>query len=193
MAPSRTSSARSADKVRQPRFVVADDSSGDESGREAHQPSPPPPAIVIDGGASRKDEIRSSSNHVGFVEPPLQEKQPDHGAAAANAADMQDGGERQRADPEKSSPSDFSADSSYPPTGRQAFDRPEFDTEPPLEANAHAKKSRLPPLPEFLAWIPPHLNWKGWRPVIRSSLAAWLGLLLSKCTIVCSPHTRRLT
>ncbi|KAK4049887.1 hypothetical protein OIO90_005276 [Microbotryomycetes sp. JL221] len=34
------------------------------------------------------------------------------------------------------------------------------------------------PLPSWLAWIPPHLNWKGLRPVVRSSIAAWCGVLL---------------
>lgn len=33
-------------------------------------------------------------------------------------------------------------------------------------------------VPLFLAWIPPHLNFKGMRPVIRSSVAAWIGLIL---------------
>lgn len=37
---------------------------------------------------------------------------------------------------------------------------------------------RLPPVPAFLAWAPPHNNWKGWRPVIRATVAAWCGLLL---------------
>ncbi|KAK4050247.1 hypothetical protein OIV83_003568 [Microbotryomycetes sp. JL201] len=55
---------------------------------------------------------------------------------------------------------------------------------PPL---AHSSKTvaRKPfyagwfdPLPRWLAWIPPHLNWKGIRPVVRASIAAWCGLLL---------------
>ncbi|GJN90426.1 hypothetical protein Rhopal_003437-T1 [Rhodotorula paludigena] len=61
----------------------------------------------------------------------------------------------------------------------RGFDRPEFADEP--ETTPPAARRRLPPLPGFLAWIKPHMNWKGWRPVIRASIAAWCGLLLMLC------------
>ncbi|GAA5852458.1 hypothetical protein JCM9279_003454 [Rhodotorula babjevae] len=62
----------------------------------------------------------------------------------------------------------------------KGFDRPEF-AQPP-KTTPPALKRKLPPLPGFLAWVKPHLNWKGLRPVIRASVASWCGLLLMLCT-----------
>lgn len=68
----------------------------------------------------------------------------------------------------------------------KGFDRPEF-AQPP-ETTPPALKRKLPPLPGLLAWVKPHLNWKGFRPVIRASVASWCGLLLSAS--FSPPHPR---
>lgn len=59
---------------------------------------------------------------------------------------------------------------SFPPGSKESPSAP--------ESRMHALKRRLPPLPPQLAWVTPHLNWKGLRPVLRSSVAAWCGMLL---------------
>lgn len=75
----------------------------------------------------------------------------------------------------------------YPPPPSTPHSRsrepPTLPPEPTkATAPADAPSSRfakiLLPLPEPLQWIEPHLNWKGWRPVVRASVAAWCGLIL---------------
>ncbi|GAA5902566.1 uncharacterized protein JCM6883_007168 [Sporobolomyces salmoneus] len=51
--------------------------------------------------------------------------------------------------------------------------------------NTSSKKSwskklggHSPSIPESLAWVPSKLNWKGLRPVLRSTIASWCGLVL---------------
>lgn len=61
----------------------------------------------------------------------------------------------------------------YPPQSSPSFERPSSPPTPARKSWFHADS-----LPFFLAWIPPHATWKGMRPVIRASLAAWCGLLL---------------
>lgn len=56
---------------------------------------------------------------------------------------------------------------------------------PPLSSSVQLEEKATPPmakprrpLPHFLAWVPPKLNWRGIRPVVRSALSLWCGLLL---------------
>ncbi|GAA5991944.1 hypothetical protein JCM11641_001599 [Rhodosporidiobolus odoratus] len=78
----------------------------------------------------------------------------------------------------------------YPPSsprdGGKGFDADRFKEED--QDTPKTLKDRLPPLPSWMEWIPPHLNWKGLRPVIRASVAAWCGLLL----MLCGPSQRML-
>lgn len=176
-----SSSQLSADKLRRPRFRIADDSDDDEDDTGTNFPDesgpPPPLQSALNGHGSRDSE--GHERHVGFAAAPVfnDGRDPGPGQAASPLAekDKRDGG----ADLEKQSPPSSSSKDSYPPTGRKAFDGPEFATKSPPEPPS--KKSRLPPLPGFMAWIPPNMNWKGFRPVVRSSIAAWCGLLLSAC------------
>lgn len=96
---------------------------------------------------------------------------------------------------------EFEMDSNPKHPGITVEDEDEFNTgEEPTRVNTEEQESTFPPiivtpssssskkaikkpslasrLPFFLAWIPPHFNWKGARPVIRSTVAAWCGLVL---------------
>lgn len=178
MQATSPSSILSADKSRRPRFSLADDTDDDEDvqTRSRNETSPRhPPSIVISGEPSRRSESRD--RHVGFAAAPIINETPTPEDAAPALEREREGG----TDPEKKSPPS-SSENSYPPTGRHAFDKPEFATQPPGPPTAakEKKKSRLPALPRFMAWIPRNLNWKGLRPVVRASIAAWCGLLLSE-------------
>jgi hypothetical protein len=178
MQATSPSSILSADKSRRPRFSLADDTDDDEDVQtpSRNETSPRhPPSIVISGEASRRSESRD--RHVGFAAAPIINETPSPGDAAPSLEREREGG----TDPEKKSPPS-SSENSYPPTGRHAFDKPEFATQPPgpPPAQKEKKKGRLPALPGFMAWIPRNFNWKGFRPVVRSSIAAWCGLLLSE-------------
>lgn len=177
MQATSPSSILSADKSRRPRFSLADDTDDEEDvQRPSRNETSPrhPPSIVISGDAGRRSESRD--RHVGFAPAPVIDETPAPGDATPTLEREREGG----TDPEKKSPPS-SSENSYPPTGRHAFDKPEFATQPPGPPPAkNQKKSRMPALPGFMAWIPPNLNWKGFRPVVRSSIAAWCGLLLSE-------------
>ncbi|GAA5961874.1 hypothetical protein JCM8115_001452 [Rhodotorula mucilaginosa] len=186
MQATSPSSILSADKSRRPRFSLADDTDDDEDVQtpSRNETSPRhPPSIVISGEASRRSESRD--RHVGFAAAPIINETPSPGDAAPSLEREREGG----TDPEKKSPPS-SSENSYPPTGRHAFDKPEFATQPPgpPPAQKEKKKGRLPALPGFMAWIPRNFNWKGFRPVVRSSIAAWCGLLL----MLCGPSQRAL-
>ncbi|KAM0786302.1 hypothetical protein ACM66B_001780 [Microbotryomycetes sp. NB124-2] len=66
----------------------------------------------------------------------------------------------------------------YPPAASPPRERASNED---LSGLCHRKRfyaQWFDPLPAWLAWIPPRLNWKGFRPVVRASIAAWCGLLL---------------
>lgn len=143
--------------ARHPRFVLSDDHS--EASSDDDEPSTPyaPPAVVVSS-----PDAGTGTGSGGSA--PMREK---------TSSDTQVGGsahERGR--------SEGDGKETFPPRGEDAAAPPPTtdadDNKPP------AKKPRT--VPSFLAFIPPHLNWKGWRPVIRASVSAWCGLLLLVCT-----------
>ncbi|GAA5958870.1 hypothetical protein JCM10213_009045 [Rhodosporidiobolus nylandii] len=162
-----------------PQFTLDDgdeDSEPEEHGHERRVPS-----IVVDTPQDTAASVRDlgeEERHVGFAgkkgTPEKREKRKD---GAEGEAEVE-------------------VDVTYPPPRakekdeKKGFEADKFKETEPEDDEDKAKTlwSRLPPLPGYLAWIPPHLNWKGLRPVVRASVSAWCGLLL----ILCGPSQRML-
>ncbi|GAA6054703.1 hypothetical protein JCM3770_000038, partial [Rhodotorula araucariae] len=187
---------------RRPHFTLSDADADDSDSELEPEPAPRVPAIVVveDGAppsGSRLRDLDREERRVGFA------REPDIVAlaaeAAADAAGIAHGGgssDSPRGANDGAYPPSPPArprlsngtkeDALYPPHAEKdkrdhaGYDRPEFA--PPQEPTPAARKGRMPPLPGFLMWVKPHLNWKGLRPVIRASLASWCGLVLMLCT-----------
>lgn len=198
-----------ATTARRPRFTLAaegDDDDADSEQELSPVRRSPVPAIRVDEATAKRDtgeerDLDREERHVGFAQSssvmgtasgellatPAEEKRPAdeerrgrHGTEKAayppvrqtlsssrENGDTKLGGEEEHAKREEKE---------QDRKKERGFDRPEFADEP---ETTPPTARRLPPLPGFLAWIKPHMNWKGWRPVIRASIAAWCGLLLS--------------
>lgn len=194
---------------RKPRFTLDDDDDDpSESEPEPDLPrtAPSVPAIVVEDagqGESRTPhspvrDLDREEKHVGFAAEPDFVALGGRGESETGAEEAA-AGEKGRTETSaegyppfsRRASSDVSAHrhgessddtATAPPSAKtegegKGFDRPEFAQ--PEETTPPALKRRLPPLPGFLAWIKPHLNWKGMRPVVRASVASWCGLLLS--------------
>lgn len=164
---------------RHPHFTLDDDQSPDTDDVES------PPIIVVDAEAAEDGQQPGD--------------RPD--AAAALSQDHFGSPANVHADPEPDS------NAGYPPKPREKRTQSVPDEIPDKvggtkdSATAHGsllhrfqhaiigtfdQKQWKPP--HYLEWTVPHLNWKGIRPVVRSSVAAWAGLTL----ILCGPSERML-
>ncbi|GAA5894372.1 hypothetical protein JCM6882_007642 [Rhodosporidiobolus microsporus] len=177
---------------RKPRFTLSDDDDDDSERERDDQPqSPGVPAIVVDGEKERQPQreaknLGEEERHVGFggeevaptpvIHISTDADRPSDGAGSGST----NGKSKKTFPPSPSTPpspkKDKETDTKDDKKGFEAENLKEEDTQ-----TTKGIKDRLPPLPEFLAWIPPNLNWKGARPVIRASTAAWCGLLLMLC------------
>ncbi|GAA5852185.1 hypothetical protein JCM8547_006692 [Rhodosporidiobolus lusitaniae] len=158
---------------RRPRFTLDDDDNND-SEREPSRQEPVVPAIVVDKAPSGRDEdLGDEERHVGFARRE-EEVAPTPTVDEEATADGQGRSAGAKIETKEENVDFFSKEKT--PFESSEFKQDDIETPKTL-------KDRLPPLPEFLAWIPPHLNWKGMRPVIRSSIAAWL---------LCGPSAREL-
>lgn len=157
-------------RPRRAQFALNDDGD-DDSEREETRASRPVPVIVVQDAQTppSRDTPRlgEEEKHVGF--------------APAALVDGQDESVKGRDEEGLTYPP------SSPPkkdekTGFESSKFKESDPDTPKTL-----KNRLPPLPSALAWITPHLNWKGFRPVVRASVAAWCGLILSAFSLPALP------
>ncbi|BGP41609.1 hypothetical protein JCM10449v2_005600 [Rhodotorula kratochvilovae] len=199
---------------RRPRFTLSaseDDASDSEPERAPTPRTLPravPEIVVVEDAGPRTDSthLDREERHVGFAQEPdvvALVAEMDAAAVGGTGADDARGKEREREGRYPPSPSARRApsngnakDGAVSPLrgekdargdgGETGFDRPEFAE--PTETTPPALKRGLPPLPGFLAWAKPHLNWKGLRPVVRASLASWCGLVL----MLCGPSMRML-
>lgn len=141
--------------TRRPQFIF-DDDEGDDSERDESRAVP---AIVVQD--AQTPPLESA--------PDLDEEERHVGWAPGTEGKVEDEQGQE-------------TEGTYPPSPKKeeksGFDSTKFDEEG-VDETPKTLKDRLPPLPSALAWIPPHLNWKGLRPVLRASLAAWCGLILS--------------
>ncbi|GAA6035596.1 hypothetical protein JCM8097_004920 [Rhodosporidiobolus ruineniae] len=168
---------------RRPRFTLNDDED-DDSEREHDEPSSPPavPAIVVEDVPPRRDP-GEEERHVGFggasVAPtPIVEVPDVHVEGEKREEELQANGNGKE---------------TYPPSSKEekskkkeGFEAANLDEKDPSEKKTWT--DRVPFLPGAIAWADPHLNWKGLRPVVRSSVAAWCGLVL----MLCGPSERML-
>ncbi|KAM0749705.1 hypothetical protein T439DRAFT_326581 [Meredithblackwellia eburnea MCA 4105] len=76
---------------------------------------------------------------------------------------------------------------SYPPNQQPPTksETPDQDTKQQPSANksesnskSKSKSKSKRALPQSIAWVSPHLSYKGLRPVIRASISAWIGVLI---------------
>lgn len=165
-------SSPSAEKSRRtPAFTLAGDSEDELSPIESPVGRRPPraPRILVNDAPPGEN----GRNHVNFAAAPT----PDDAFPAQATLGVRADELEKDAQPDKASVPETS-EPSCPPTERIPSDPPHPARDSPPPAKTSKKRRKLPPLPSALAWIPPQLNWKGLRPVIRSSIAAWCGLLL---------------
>ncbi|GAA5893885.1 hypothetical protein JCM5296_004627 [Sporobolomyces johnsonii] len=175
---------------RRPRFTLGDE---DDSDHDNHTGNGGVPRIVLqdaqrtaqhekDANGSSRDEER----HVGFAAQPVVQGEADGLRRTPAIKERESVGFTTRPFERASS------SSTYPPSSPDR--RPSHEETPLTKPSAPPTfASKLesfftPRVPPALAWIPPKLNWKGLRPVVRSSIAAWCGLLL----ILCGPSERML-
>ncbi|GAA6020046.1 hypothetical protein JCM10207_006768 [Rhodosporidiobolus poonsookiae] len=191
---------------RRPRFTINDDEDDDSERDDPSPSSPSVPAIVVDPSpppaapALGRPDFDAEERHVGFARKEEVAPTPvlDGGESVAGGGEREDRGEKNGEEKDERGRG-FDAENlreEVPPSPEnvkkakgQAGDGKEDNGENEDEkAKDTGWKSHLPPLPGFMEWIPPHMNWKGWRPVIRSSVAAWCGLIL----MLCGPSERML-
>ncbi|GEM08584.1 brefeldin A sensitivity protein-related, DUF2421 containing protein [Rhodotorula toruloides] len=211
-AMSAASASRARQRSPQPRFTLdggedEDKSFGDEY--ELQNVRPVPSIVVqpseatsrltssIPGGEGEERDLGREERHVGFAKGAATvipsaiakhqgERAGEDGGFVAQGVD-EDVRERERAgqafEPSNRTSKEGERDPAAP------FDEPEF-VAPAGSTIPVALKRKLPSLPDFLsfAWAKPHLSWKGYRPVVRASVAGWCGLLL----MLCGPSERML-
>lgn len=146
------------------RFSLGNDTDRDDDTEDEDSHGAVPPAIVINDGPltsvpSTSSRTLAPPHTLAATQTTLSEKQP-HKEEPASAPT------KEAYPPQPSEPKQSGTDFAAPP-----------DPEP-AQPTAKSWRRRLPGLPSALAWIPPKLNWKGYRPVLRSSIAAWCGLIL---------------
>ncbi|KAI5478848.1 hypothetical protein MNV49_004580 [Pseudohyphozyma bogoriensis] len=127
-----------------------------------------------------EDEDVNSTPEVRIVEPgesvePLELDREEQKAAEGAAGENENGKEKEK---EKEEPT-------YPPTSSPTQSPQETTDDAAPPASKRRKMSDY--LPSALGWTKPHLTPKGWRPVMRSAISAWCGLLL-----VLIPQTERM-
>ncbi|GAA5833075.1 hypothetical protein JCM11251_006506 [Rhodosporidiobolus azoricus] len=186
---------------RKPRFTFEDDD--EDSERDEGSPRDVPTIVVEeeDQQRERKEAKLEEERHVGFggeeIVPtpvirvpatPALEETLQGGRSHTTASNDNDKGTYP---PSPSAPAPGEPVAQSTEKEKAGCKKKGFEGDHFKEDDTQTKKSikaRLPPLPEWLAWIPPNLNWKGARPVIRASVAAWCGLLL----MLCGPSQRAL-
>ncbi|GAA5921957.1 hypothetical protein JCM1841_005015 [Sporobolomyces salmonicolor] len=174
---------------RRPRFTLGEEDDSDHDDRPEN--GGVPRIRVEDAQRTGQHEKEASNNsrdeerHVGFAAQPVVEGEA-NGVRRTNGTKERENGSFSTR-PFERAPSS----STYPPSSPDR--RPSHAETPPAKPSApptFASKLEafFTPIPPALAWIPPKLNWKGLRPVVRSSIAAWCGLLL----LLCGPSERML-
>lgn len=126
---------------------------------------------ILRSGRSIGEQDRAMLNDVDMVG--VDAAAPVGAHAEAVAAGEEEGREEQEAvgeveaigDDKPETVSDTPRSSDYPPSV-------------PGQSASSILPSRRREWPSGIAWIPPKLNWKGIRPVVRSAVALWLGLML---------------
>lgn len=162
----------SRSRQRHPRFTLDDDEH--ESDVETPERSRTPNA------ASR-----------GGVDEPRGDAFGDHGAndekrSTGKGAEQSGASNGSGSDPalrEKREHGRYPPSTSRSPTPNQTATTAETESAP---TRVDRLKKRLLAI-SWLAWIAPHLCWRGWRPVIRASIASWCGLIL-----MLVPRTQRM-
>lgn len=169
-----------------PHFVLDDDNDEDS---EAEQSQVRLPRIVVEEAAvpssraSRRGSRDEEERHVGFAEDP-ETGRDGGGWRENNDADLGLGREEEERGKERHT---------YPPSSTTARPSPTTSNGSNDSTGKRTSKSRprwteklkghSPAIPESLSWVPSKLNWKGLRPVLRSTIASWCGLVLCKLLI----------
>jgi len=162
-----------------PHFVLDDDNEVDS---EAEQRRQAPPSIVVEEpGRSNRSSRRGSRDeeerHVGFAPEAVFGRDDEARRETRNngAIDLQQQVE------DKQSKENHTYPPSSPDRPSHASDSSTAGSPPPPPSTWSSKiKDRSPGIPESLAWVPSKLNWKGLRPVLRSTVATWCGFVLSE-------------
>ncbi|GAA6054812.1 hypothetical protein NBRC10513_007431 [Rhodotorula toruloides] len=155
------------------------------------------PTSSVHGGEEEERDLDREERHVGFAKGADtviprdavsdQDERVGRGDGFVAQEVNEDGRERERAGGLREQSEGTSKEVKKDPAA--PFDKPEFAA-PAGSTIPVALKRKLPSLPGFLsfAWVKPHLSWKGFRPVVRASVAGWCGLLL----MLCGPSERML-
>ncbi|GAA5957141.1 hypothetical protein JCM21900_003109 [Sporobolomyces salmonicolor] len=172
-----------------PRFTLGEEDDSDHDDRPENGGIPR--IHVEDAQRTVQHEKEASNNsrdeerHVGFAAQPVVEGEA-NGVRGTNGTKERENGSLSTR-PFERAPSS----STYPPSSpdRRPSHAETAPTKPSAPPTVASKlEAFFTPIPPALAWIPPKLNWKGLRPVVRSSIAAWCGLLL----LLCGPSERML-
>lgn len=154
------------------------------------------PTSSVHGGEEEERDLDREERHVGFAKGADtviprdavsdQDERVGRGDGFVAQEVNEDGRERERAGGLREQSEGTSKEVKKDPAA--PFDKPEFAA-PAGSTIPVALKRKLPSLPGFLsfAWVKPHLSWKGFRPVVRASVAGWCGLLLSASSSSASP------
>jgi len=168
-----------------PHFVLDDDNDEDSEVEQQHQRLP---RIVVgepvapSSRSSRRGSRDEEERHVGFaVEPPKT---------------VREGGWSDRRNEDEPEQERSKEKHTYPPSSsspdRSSSERtrvsPETKTTTKGKGWTTKLKGHSPSVPESLAWVPSKLNWKGLRPVIRSTIASWCGLVLSELHFISATY-----
>ena len=153
-----------------PRFSLGNHNDDDD---DSDDDIPTPPKIVINDASPRPGQQQS--------EPTQESGRPASDDKTEKLADKVRDPNNEKAI-ETDDP--IQAAQTYPPGQKNEASAAQANpADPSPDAGAAAPgaktwRARLPPVPAALAWVTPRLNWKGFRPVLRASIAAWCGLIL---------------
>lgn len=159
-----------------PHFVLDDDNEDDS---EVEQSRQTPPRIVVEepqasNRSSRRGSRDEEERHVGFA-PEAVLGRDDEARRETRNIDLQ------QQEEDKQSKENHTYPPSSPDRPSHASDSSTAASPPPPPSTWSSKiKDRSPGIPESLAWVPSKLNWKGLRPVLRSTIASWCGFVLSE-------------
>lgn len=153
-----------------PRFVLGSDDDGDD--------------IAID--EVNKNATGEAADYTCYGQARIHDEEPNaNGVGAAAAAGSKDV-QTQQTDAEQLKNVDEKSARAKKEASTSNSDYPPSPSSSPPSSESQRKPGRfqtfvsryITHIPPQLAWLAPHLNWKGMRPVLRSSVAAWCGMLL---------------
>ncbi|GAA5954631.1 hypothetical protein JCM3765_003834 [Sporobolomyces pararoseus] len=164
-----------------PHFVLDDDNDEDSEAEQSHSRLP---KIVVEetvapsSRSSRRGSRDEAERHVGFAEDP-ETGRDDGGWTERYDEDLELGRKLEDRGKEKHTypPSSTTARPS-PTSSNGSNDSTEKRTSKRNPRWTDKLKGHSPAIPESLSWVPSKLNWKGLRPVLRSTIASWCGLVL---------------